>query len=654
MNKRTFLFGIFISVLSSLSAQTYRATSPNGKIVAEINAKKTLSFSFWFNSKVLMNNSSIGIRLDNGEDIGSLPKVASHKLTNHKEAIDAPFYRQKNFNTAYQELNLKLKNGFGIILRAYDEGVAYRFYTTKNGKTIIKNEIADYNFGKDKKAWLSYTTTPEKPFAMAFQNIYDETLIDTAEQKLAFLPATIQCDGAKVTILESDLVSYPGMWLQADGDHLKGVFAPYPSKMAYYPWRHMTHVEETADYIAQSTGKRTYPWRVFAISDKDTEMPTNNLVYALARPNKIGDTNWIKPGKVAWDWWSDWNLKGVDFKAGINYDTYKYYIDFAAKHHLEYIVLDEGWYNSKEGSILKPIDDIQLPKLIEYAKQKGVGIVLWAVFNVMDENLETICKTYADMGIKGFKVDFMDRDDQTAIEMVERLAACTAKHHLILDLHGIYKPVGLNRTYPNILNYESVFGMEESRWTELKNDMPLYDVTFPYIRMMAGQVDFTPGAMRNGTKSDWRAIYNKPISMGTRCHQAACYVVQDSPFTMLADTPTNYEAEETYTQYIASLPTLFDKTIVTQGELGKYIVTAREKDGNWYMGGQTNWDARDLTLDLSFLEDGKTYEAEIMKDGINANHNAEDYTIEKISVKKDTKLNIQLASGGGFVIKLKH
>lgn len=654
MNKRTFLFGIFISVLLSLSAQTYRATSPNGKIVAEINAKKTLSFSFWFNSKVLMNNSSIGIRLDNGEDIGSQPKVASHKLTNHREAIDAPFYRQKNFNTAYQELNLKLKNGFGIILRAYDEGVAYRFYTTKNGKTIIKNEIADYNFGKDKKAWLSYTTTPEKPFAMAFQNIYDETLIDTAEQKLAFLPATVQCDGAKVTILENDLVSYPGMWLQADGDHLKGVFAPYPSKMAYYPWRHMTHVAETADYIAQSTGKRTYPWRVFAISDKDTEMPTNNLVYALARPNKIGDTNWIKPGKVAWDWWSDWNLKGVDFKAGINYDTYKYYIDFAAKHHLEYIVLDEGWYNSKEGSILKPIDDIQLPKLIEYAKQKGVGIVLWAVFNVMDENLETICKTYADMGIKGFKVDFMDRDDQTAIEMVERLAACTAKHHLILDLHGIYKPVGLNRTYPNILNYESVFGMEESRWTELKNDMPLYDVTFPYIRMMAGQVDFTPGAMRNGTKSDWRAIYNKPISMGTRCHQAACYVVQDSPFTMLADTPTNYEAEETYTQYIASLPTLFDKTIVTQGELGKYIVTAREKDGNWYMGGQTNWDARDLTLDLSFLEDGKTYEAEIMKDGINANHNAEDYTIEKISVKKDTKLNIQLASGGGFVIKLKH
>lgn len=244
-------------------------------------------------------------------------------------------------------------------------------------------------------------------------------------------------------------------------------------------------------------------------------MPVNNLVYALARPNRIGDTSWIKPGKVAWDWWNDWNLKGVGFKAGINDETYKYYIDFAARNHLEYVVLDEGWYDSKAGTILQPIDDIHLTSLISYANSKKVGIVLWAVFNVMDENLETICRHYAGLGIKGFKVDFMDRDDQTAVEMVERLAECAARYHLILDLHGIYKPVGLNRTYPNILNYESVFGMEESRRTDARTDMPLYDVTFPYIRMMAGQVDFTHGAMRNGTRRDWHACYTKPVSMGT-------------------------------------------------------------------------------------------------------------------------------------------
>ena len=482
--------------------------------------------------------------------------------------------------------------------------------------------------------------------------------LDTAKQDLAFLPATIDCGKAKVTILESDLEKYPGMWLKANSSEqdkekgiLRAAFAPYPKEMAYYPWRHMSHVKSTCDYIATSTGKRNYPWRIFAITEHDTQMPTNNLVYALATPNKIGDTSWIKPGKVAWDWWNDWNLKGVDFKAGINFDTYKYYIDFAHNHGLEYIVLDEGWYNSKEGSILKPIDDIQLPKLIEYGKSKNVDIVLWAVFNVMDENLETICKTYADMGIKGFKVDFMDRDDQTAIEMMERLAACTAKHHLILDLHGIYKPHGLNRTYPNILNYESVFGMEECRWTEAKNDMPLYDVTFPYIRMMAGQVDFTPGAMRNGTRDNWKAIYTKPISMGTRCHQAACYIVQDSPFTMLADTPTNYEADEPYTRYIASLPVIFDKTIVPQGEIGKYIVTARKKGNDWYVGGQSNWDERTLTLKFDFLAAGD-YEAIVLKDGINANHDAEDYKIEKYDIHQNSEMKIHLASGGGFVIKL--
>ncbi len=651
MTKRIFFIATLLYMATSVSADNYLVKSPDGKIAAEINTDNNLSLKFRFNGSELLKESSIGMKLKDGMEIGKNPKVKSHKLSNHKETINAPFYRQQNFATAYQELNLSLKNGFGIILRAYDEGVAYRFYTQRGGKTIILNETANYNFGKDKKTWLPYTTNDKKPMAMAFQNIYDETAIDTAEQKLAFLPATVDCGKAKVTILESDLERYPGMWLQADGDCLKAVFAPYPAKMAYYPWRHMSYVAEASDYIATSTGKRNYPWRVFAITEHDTQMPVNNLVYALASPNKIGDTSWIKPGKVAWDWWNDWNLKGVDFKAGINYETYKYYIDFAHNHGLEYIVLDEGWYNSKEGSVLKPINEIQLPKLIEYAKQKGVGIVLWSVFNVMDENLETICKTYADMGIKGFKVDFMDRDDQTAVEMIERLAACTAKHHLILDLHGLYKPHGLNRTYPNILNYESVFGMEESRWTELKNDMPRYDVTFPYIRMMAGQVDFTPGAMRNGTKEDWRAIYTKPISMGTRCHQAACYVVQDSPFTMLADSPTNYEADEPYTQYIASLPVVFDKTIVPQGEIGKYIVTARKKGNDWYIGGQTNWDARTLNLKFDFLGEGD-YEAQILKDGINANHDAEDYRIEKATLNKDSKMDMSLASGGGFVIKL--
>lgn len=641
-----------------LAMHAQEVSSPDGLLTAAISYSNGIHLHIIYNSTTIMQPSPIGLTLGDGTVIGSSSKIGSSnlkkaKLTRHTESIESPLYRQKAFSECYNELDIPLEKGFNLQVRAYNEGIAYRFMTTRKGEIVIKTETADFHFGKDNRAWLAYSTTPKQPFAMAFQNIYDETRLSSTKDIPAFLPATVECGRAKVTVLESDLVSYPNMWVRANKDgRLKASFAPYPTKMAYHPYRHMSYVAKTADYIAQSEGARPFPWRILAVTSDDTQMPVNNLVYALARPNKIGDTSWIKPGKVAWDWWNDWNLKGVDFKAGINYDTYKYYIDFAANHKIEYVVLDEGWYNSKAGTILQPIDDIKLPQLIAYAKSKNVGIVLWAVFNVMDENLETICKHYADMGIKGFKVDFMDRDDQTAVEMVERLAACTARHHLILDLHGIYKPVGLNRTYPNILNYESVFGMEESRWTDAKNDMPRYDVTFPFIRMMAGQVDFTPGAMRNGTRQDWHACYTKPISMGTRCHQAACYIVQDSPFTMLADSPTNYEADETYTNFITSLPTVFNKTIVIQGKIGEYIVTAREKDGNWYIGGQTNWNNRDIDLSFEFLDDNAVYQAQILQDGINADHDAEDYRISSTDISKDSNLKIALAQGGGFVIKL--
>ena len=644
-----------IMLISSLQvgAKNYNVTSPNGRLTAIVSLDQTCQLSIQLDGEELMAASTIDLTLADGKQAYSQAKVARSKRSSINEVIEAPMYRQASFTFKANQLDLKLQNGFGLIVLATDEGVAYRFYQTNKGATTIYNEVADYHFGADRTAWLAYSTNQEKPMAMAFQNIYHETAIGKAEDQVAFLPVTIDCDKAKVTLLETDIVSYPGMFVRTNGNSLKAEFAPYPKKMDYYRWRGMSYVKETEDYIARHEGTHSYPWRILAVTEDDTQMPLNNMVYALARPNKIGSTDWIKPGKVAWDWWNDWNLRGVDFVAGINYDTYKYYIDFAAAHGLEYIILDEGWYDSNKANIMQPIDEVRLPELIEYANEKNVGIVLWTVFNVIDEKLEEACKHYAEMGIKGFKVDFLDRNDQTAIEMVERLASATARHHLLLDLHGIYAPVGLNRTYPNILNYEGVFGMEEVRWTELKNDMPLYDVTFPFIRMMAGAVDFTPGAMRNGTKEDWAAIYNKPISMGTRCHQAACYIVHDSPFTMLADSPTNYEADEPYTQYIASLPTVFDETRILQGKLGEYIVTARRLGDAWYIAGQTNWEGqRELTIDFSFLTEGKSYQAHLLTDGVNAHHDAEDYRISTIKCNASTKQTIHMMPGGGFVIKL--
>lgn len=632
----------------------YVLSSPDGTLKVEISAGNELAYQVMHGNDTILSHSNIGLVLENGTIVGKTPRITGERRRKIKDNIESPFYRFKEFVATGNELDLKLKGGFGIIFRAYNEGVAYRFYTTQSSDIIIKEEQAEFNFKEDYTAYLPYTTNDKKPMAMAYQNVYDITPLSKAQPKLAFLPVTVDCGSVKLTLLESDLEAYPGMFVQSQqGKYgLKGVFAPYPAKTDFYPWRKQEYVTETTDFISRSRGSRSYPWRVLAITEKDTDMPVNNLVYALASPNRIGDTSWIKTGKVAWDWWNDWNLKGVPFKAGINMDTYKYYIDFASRNGLEFIVLDEGWYDPKSGDMLTVIPELDLPELIAYGKSKGVEIVLWTVFNVLDSQLEAACKKYADMGIKGFKVDFLDRDDQTAVEMVYRIAEMTARYKLTLDLHGIYKPTGINRTYPHIINFESVFGMEEVKWTDIKNNMPLYDVTFPYIRMMAGPVDYTPGAMRNATKADWRAMYYTPASMGTRCHQLAAYIVHDSPFTMLCDAPTNYLNEQECVDFIASLPVEVDSTFIASGELGKYIVTVRKKDVNWYIGGMTNWDERDVQLDFSFLSEGMSYTAVLFKDGVNANKQAEDYRKETIRIDKDSRLTLHLASGGGFAMKL--
>ena len=632
----------------------YVLSSPDGTLKVEISAGNELAYQVMHGNDTILSHSNIGLVLENGTIVGKTPRITGERRRKIKDNIESPFYRFKEFVATGNELDLKLKGGFGIIFRAYNEGVAYRFYTTQSSDIIIKEEQAEFNFKEDYTAYLPYTTNDKKPMAMAYQNVYDITPLSKAQPKLAFLPVTVDCGSVKLTLLESDLEAYPGMFVQSQqGKYgLKGVFAPYPAKTDFYPWRKQEYVTETTDFISRSRGSRSYPWRVLAITEKDTDMPVNNLVYALASPNRIGDTSWIKTGKVAWDWWNDWNLKGVPFKAGINMDTYKYYIDFASRNGLEFIVLDEGWYDPKSGDMLTVIPELDLTELIAYGKSKGVEIVLWTVFNVLDSQLEAACKKYADMGIKGFKVDFLDRDDQTAVEMVYRIAEMTARYKLTLDLHGIYKPTGINRTYPHIINFESVFGMEEVKWTDIKNNMPLYDVTFPYIRMIAGPVDYTPGAMRNATKADWRAMYYTPASMGTRCHQLAAYIVHDSPFTMLCDAPTNYLNEQECVDFIASLPVEVDSTFIASGELGKYIVTVRKKDVNWYIGGMTNWDERDVQLDFSFLPEGMSYTAVLFKDGVNANKQAEDYRKETIRIDKDSRLTLHLASGGGFAMKL--
>lgn len=645
----------------SLFGQVYASKvislkSPDNKIEVRVSLDNDIQYSVWHLGQKILDESRVALELSNGTVLGSKPNLLANKTKAFKEKIVSPFYRTESFIAEYNETNLKFKGDFGIIFRIYNEGAAYRFYTTSKKNIEIKNEVAEFNFDKDYTTYLSHSTNKKEPLAMAFQNIYEVKPFSQTDSSLAFLPATIDLrNDKKLTILESDLESYPGMFLQTEKgkNSLNGVFAKLPLAFDHYPWRQQKYVTERSSVIAKTKGNRSYPWRVLAISENDTQMPVNNLVYALASANRIGDYSWINPGKSAWEWWNDWGLSGVNFKAGINMDTYKYYIDFASRYSLEYIILDEGWYDPKSGNMLTVIPELNMPELVEYAKDKGVGVILWTVFNVLDDQLEEACKRYAAMGVKGFKVDFLDRDDQKAVEMVYRIAEATARYQLVLDLHGIYKPTGINRTYPNIVNFEGVFGMEEAKWSTSEKDMPQYDVTFPFIRMMAGPVDFTQGAMRNASKKDFQPIYYNPMSQGTRCHQLATYIVYDSPFTMLCDSPILYEKEDEYTRFVSSISVDIDETKILSGKMGEYIVSARRKGSNWYVGGLTNWTARDLNVNFSFLETGKKYKAILYKDGINSEKQASDYQKSELIIDNSTELEIHLASGGGFAISIR-
>lgn len=648
----------FVCLSLQAAEQPITVKSPDGKLELTIFADGQLAYSLKHNNQLLLEKSPIGLVLEN-QTLGVQPKVnrrTSRSLV--KEHIEAHNYRCPSFDVTYNELDLKLKGDYGVLFRAYDEGVAYRFYTTMKQSVTIKDEIAHMNFAADLPTYMAYSTVNPggDQYTMAFQNIYTElTIKGIHTDNIAFLPITLDCGNElKMTLLESDLEDYPGMFIKGDGKSisLQGTFAAYPTKMQTFPPRSMKRVIERTNYIAQTEGKRSYPWRIWAISEKDTDMPVNNLVYALASPNRIGDCSWVKTGKVAWDWWNDWGIYGVDFKTGINMETYKYYIDFAADNNIEFVVLDEGWYDPVKGDMLTVIPELDLNELARYGKSKGVDLILWAVFNVLDDQLEAACKKYSGMGISGFKIDFLDRDDQAAVEMTYRIAETTAKYKLSLDLHGFYKPTGLNRTFPHIINFEAVFGMEEMKWSTVQKDMMKYDVTMPYIRMMAGPVDYTPGAMRNAAKKNFKDIYYNPMSQGTRCHQLATYVVHDSPLTMLADNPTIYKREQECTDFICSIPNKgIEETRILQGKMGESIVTARRVGTSWYVGGMTDWTPRDITLDFDFLEEGE-YEVVLFQDGVNANKQAEDYTKEVFTGNSAFKKKIAMASGGGFAMTI--
>lgn len=651
---------VLFSVALKAASKDYTLKSPNGKLSCEVSVADIISYRIALNDKEVLSPSAISVDIVDGQDFGVSSKLQKSKTNSENAIIETPVYKKSQVVDNYNELRLSFKEDFAVVFRAYNEAISYRFVYTGKSPIKIKNEQVEFNFAKDYKAFVPYvrskSTDFEKQYFNSFENLYTYTsLTELDSQKLMFSPLTVEQDnGVKVSLAESDVEHYPGMFLLGENGKatMRGHFAPYPKEVRHGGYNNLQEVVDSReDYIAKFDGQSNFPWRIIIVTENDTQLADNDVVYKLAAANRIGDTSWIKPGKVAWEWWNNWGLSGVDFRTGVNNDTYKAYINFASKNDIEYVILDEGWAVHRQADLFQVVPEIDLEHLVSYAKEKNVGIILWAGYYAFARDIEGICKHYSEMGVKGFKIDFMERDDQPMVEFHYDAATIAAKYKMLIDFHGSYKPTGLQRTYPNVINFEGVHGQEQAKWNDITFDQVTYDVTMPFIRMLAGPVDYTQGAMRNGTKDTFRAVTKEPMSMGTRCRQLAEYVVFESPLNMLCDSPTKYEQEQECTDFIAAVPTVWDETVALKGKVGSYIAIARRKGQSWYVGAMTGWTAMDMEIDLSFLGDGN-YKAEIFRDGINADKIGTDYVKEIQDVPSDKKLKVKLASGGGCAIRI--
>ena len=634
----------------------YELQSPGGKLKLTIEAGEKINWSVSDQGRMIIAPSAISMTLVDAQVFGKQPKIVSSRKTTVNEKFMTPFYKKSEVEDRYNQLTLECKGNYGIIFRAYDEGVAYRFITRRKGELVVQSEEARFNFEQDDTCFVPYVSDlrGKDPFIQSFEGLYTEKPFSGLyRDSLIFLPVLVKLpDQKKVVITEADLEDYPGMYFQAAPGLVfgfVGVQAAYPLEEFQGGYRKLnTMIAQRAPFIAKVKGSRDFPWRVVIISSHDAELLNNDMVQKLAAASRISDISWIRPGKVSWDWWNDWNISHVGFKAGINTETYKYYIDFASAHKLEYIIMDEGWSDPLDLMQVSP--KINLPEIVEYGKQKNVSVILWASWYAVSQKTTEAFSKYAAMGIKGFKIDFMDRDDQKMVSSLYMIAQKAAEYKLVIDFHGMYKPTGLQRTFPNILNCEGVKGMENVKWAP-HDDVPRYDASIPFIRMVAGPMDYTPGAMRNATQGTFHPVGSMPMSQGTRAHQLAMYTVFEAPLQMLSDNPTAYIKESECTDFISGVPTTFDQTVALDGSVGEFAAIARKKNNTWWVGVLNNWNARDLQLDFSFLGSGE-YHAEIFSDGVNADRDATDYKKEIILVNASSKINIHLSNGGGWAARI--
>jgi len=639
---------IIILCLAGLSiAAPYTLQSPNQKIQISIETAEQLTYSISLNGTTILEPSPIGMIVNADQSLGKDVQVLKAKTRSIKDKIH-PVVQEKRKTVLdhCNELRLQIEGDYTILFRAYDDGVAYRFITEMKQPLTVQDDLAAFKFPGNPDILLPM----ESDFFSSQEKNFVTLKLTEAEGQLAYLPIIVTLEnGQRLALTEVHLEDYAGMFIHAGVDGkaiIKGVFPKYPKTEEQRRDRGLP-VTEREDYIAKTSGDHLFPWRLLVIPEADKDLIESDIVYRLAPPLRLKDTEWIRPGKVAWDWWNAMLMFDVDFESGVNTETYLHYIDFASEHGIEYVILDEGW--SDPADLFKRVPNMDLDALFAHAKEKNVRIIPWVVWLTLDRQMDEALQMFEDMGAAGIKVDFMDRDDQKIVNWYWKVAEKAAEHHLLVDFHGAYKPTGLRRAYPNVITREGVQGLEYVKWSNTVT--PEHTVTIPFTRMLAGPMDFTPGATRNVKRENFNPVHEQPMSMGTRCHQMAMFVVFESPLQMLCDSPSQYANEPEMMSFLGPVPSVWDETIVLDAKITDYVLVARQSGEEWWLGAMTDWTGRELEANLDFLGKGK-FKAQIFQDGANAHRAGRDFKELQMDVTKDDILKIKMAPGGGWAARI--
>lgn len=647
MKKILVLFLVILgSIFNSYSQHTIK--SPDQKTCLSVNLGQELSYELTYHNINLIQPSPISITLADGRILGKKPELIDVKTSANNSVIINSTYRKAKIENNFNELTLKFKGNYSVVFRVFNDGFAYRFVTDIPGTIKVKDELSTFRFldADNNKIWF----IPRDSVVNSGEGAYTIGKIsDLAKSKLALTPVLVNSYKVNTLIFEADVFDYPKMFFQAESgvpNAIKGKFSKEVATEVHNGW--VWNPTSYKDYMAETKGQRAFPWRCAMVTDNDAALTDCDMVYRLATP-PTGDFSWVKPGKAAWDWWFDWNIQGVDFKGeAASNQFYKYMIDFAADNKIEFIEVSVGW--SLNDWIIEPAPTLDMKEMMNYAHSKNVGVMLWVCGNRLMTNFEKSFALFDELKPAGIKVDFMDGDHQSRMKCYEQITKECAKHKLMVYFHGAHTPAGLQVTYPNVINYEAVMGNENNKWSDVIN--PDYNILLPFIRNAVGPMDFTPGGMLNANKANFKISNDKPMVLGTRCHQLAEYVLFFGPTQMICDAPSNYKNEKESLKLIAEIPTVWDNSVPISGKVGEYLIIAREKADTWFVGGMSNWTSREVSFKTDFLQKGKKYKATIYKDGINADRFATDYKIEEMTVTNESNLQLHLAQGGGFVVKI--